>query len=88
MNWHDTIGKGYLSEDLQVVAETIGLPATRKLMKKFQGTNIYFPKRCDMKYIQDFIKRNYNGDNREEVQKHLGICCSSFYRILDLKIPL
>ena len=73
----------HLPEDLQTVAELVGLDATKKLIRSFAGGFIYFPRRANRKYCQEYIIKNYNGRNGKEIYKHLGIGPTCFYSLLN-----
>lgn len=68
-----------LSEELQTVADTIGLDNCKKLMKKFRGCKITFPIKPLKKYAKRYILNTYNFENRNQIQRHLQIGTTSFY---------
>ncbi len=65
---NDNIKVSDLKRVYKEIAEECGFETTLKIHKLFAGQNVSFPKRIyTYSYIYDHIRRNYNGENIDEL---------------------
>ena len=81
----DLYTEANLNEELQTVAQIIGMEAIRKLLRHFGGGYLYIPSQVDKKFSQDYIIENYDGSNREKIKRFLRISDKTFYSVLNSK---
>jgi len=75
-----------LPEQLQHIADVIGLHLTKKMMMEFSGAMIKFPVHWPPGVIKRFISLNYNGKNANELAARLGMSRQTIFNYLNEKI--
>ena len=80
------------NEDLQVLAEVIGLEAVKKILRQCPGMNFYVPLKLSADFNRRYILENYgkDGDGVSEVRKiakALNVTQKTVWQILGTKRP-
>lgn len=73
-----------LSEEMQIVAETIGIDGAIKLILSIGGDSIYFPKKESLlrKIRDQTIKKKYDGTNLKELSGRYRLSVRQVRKIL------
>jgi len=74
-----------LPESLKLIAETIGVYQTRKLMEVMAGSVVRFPSVLPPKMIKRYILQNYNGRNGSKIAAELGVSRATVCNYLNKK---
>lgn len=73
------------TEDLKDMAVLIGMDAVIKLLKKFEGRSVYFPKNWTKEFRRNWVSQHWNGENAHELGKDLGVSTTTIYRVVNDK---
>jgi len=71
-----------LPENLQKVAEVIGISNIKALIVKLPGIKVYIPKSISSSYNSKYINEHFTGDNYEAIADHLGLTIRSVRRAI------
>lgn len=75
------------NEDLQYLAEVIGLENVKKILGSCAGMSFYVPLRLSTRFHRQYILENYNKDlnNVRPIAKTLGLTQKTVWKLLGEK---
>jgi Mor family transcriptional regulator len=78
------INPKYLPPEQLELVEIIGLESYKKLIDAYGGCNLYVPRKDTLirNQVNDAIKREYNGCNKNELVAKYKISDRTFYNII------
>lgn len=86
MIFMDEVTRDDLPESFQLMADTIGLENTKKLMEINAGTETYWPKDRGLKVARRrYIQENYGKMPNNKIIRHTGISRAAFFNVLNSK---
>ena len=73
-----------LPENAAMLAELVGMPTFRKIVRMYNGDEIYIPgeDRLTKKLRDEYIRSNYNGCNGRELARMFGLTYGYARRLL------
>lgn len=71
----------FLTGDLKLVADSVGIDNLIKLYKIFAKTTVYFSEKPLMEMKQEYIKQYYGTKNEKELARLLGVSERLIYKI-------
>lgn len=71
------------SEDLKDLALLCGMEVAIKLLKHFEGRNVYFPLNWTKEFRKKWVSQHWNGENSKELGAQLNVSFSTIYRLVN-----
>lgn len=66
------------------LVELVGVEVTLKIYEYFKGQQVNFPMRFHSKeYVEEYLRRNYDGKNLKELSKELGYTANWLRKIIN-----
>jgi hypothetical protein len=85
-----TLERDDLSDDMRLIADTLGLDAARTLIRELGGSRVYItsPQRIDRRAVVRYVQTSYKEDeggrnNLKQIARDIGITLASLYLILE-----
>lgn len=87
MNWIKEIEyQKFLSGDLKILADILGIEKVMELYKVFTKTTIYFSEKPLMEMKQEYIRKYIGFKSEKEIARELGVSERLVYKIGSQKI--
>ena len=69
------------------MVEVLGEEITLKIYENYRGQQVTFPMRLYSKsYILEYLNKNYNGKNLQELSRKLGYTCNWLQQVINKEI--
>lgn len=83
--WHEFVALEDLSDDLQIIAETVGLPEAIRLAEQCGGCRLSIPKNGLQIAVTKWMRREYNGRNLRRIAMAAGVSERKALEIIQAK---
>ena len=66
------------------MVDVLGVDVTLKIYESYKGQQVTFPMRLySDKYVIDYLSKNYNGKNLNQISRKLGYTCNWLQKVIN-----